>query len=184
MKVFFFASENCKGLSIFCSLLQVKPLFLLSLTDLLLAVSWLCGALLFSSSCDSRATCYNLHTVEQVNRNNNTWILLSAPAGSCTKWRMILFLLFTVTVNLLKQYGCRRLYFAILLLYEEYFETKLYVCLWTAVPSGLNSCQNTTCDSLLQCSELCFIWLELRNTQAQIQWVMTVGLLDFRWAAL
>lgn len=145
--------------------MQVKPLFLLSLTDLLLAVSWLYGALLFSSSCDTRATCYNLHTVEQVNRNNNTWILLSAPAGSCTKCNMIWFLLFTV--NLLKQYGCRHLYFAILLLlYEEYFETKLYVCLRTAVPSGLNSCQNT---SLLQCSELCFIWLELRNTQVQIQ---------------
>lgn len=53
------------------SLLQVRPLFLLSLMDLLLAVSWLCGALLFSSSCDSHATCYNLHTVEQVNINNN-----------------------------------------------------------------------------------------------------------------
>ncbi|KAB5528400.1 hypothetical protein PHYPO_G00139790 [Pangasianodon hypophthalmus] len=44
---------------------EVQPLFLLSLTDLLLAVSWLSGALLFSNSCDSHATCYNLHTVEQ-----------------------------------------------------------------------------------------------------------------------
>ncbi|KAF5904802.1 transmembrane protein, partial [Clarias magur] len=44
---------------------EVQPLFLLSLTDLLLAVSWLSGALLFSNSCDSPATCYNLHTVEQ-----------------------------------------------------------------------------------------------------------------------
>ncbi|XP_017308025.1 transmembrane protein 116 isoform X1 [Ictalurus punctatus] len=44
---------------------EVQPLFLLCLTDLLLAVSWLSGALLFSSSCDSHATCYNLHTVEQ-----------------------------------------------------------------------------------------------------------------------
>ncbi|XP_060763667.1 transmembrane protein 116 isoform X2 [Neoarius graeffei] len=33
--------------------------------DLLLAVSWLSGAVLFSNSCDSHATCYNLHTVEQ-----------------------------------------------------------------------------------------------------------------------
>ncbi|XP_017569979.1 transmembrane protein 116 [Pygocentrus nattereri] len=44
---------------------EVQPLFLLSLTDMLLAASWLCGALLFSTSCDSYATCYNLHTVEQ-----------------------------------------------------------------------------------------------------------------------
>ncbi|XP_066510467.1 transmembrane protein 116-like [Hoplias malabaricus] len=44
---------------------EVQPLFLLSFTDLLLAASWLCGALLFSTSCDSYATCYNLHTVEQ-----------------------------------------------------------------------------------------------------------------------
>ncbi|XP_049326481.1 transmembrane protein 116 [Astyanax mexicanus] len=44
---------------------EVQPLFLLSLTDMLLAASWLCGALLFTTSCDSYATCYNLHTVEQ-----------------------------------------------------------------------------------------------------------------------
>ncbi|XP_072520777.1 transmembrane protein 116 [Salminus brasiliensis] len=44
---------------------EVQPLFLLSLTDLLLAASWLCGALLFTTSCDSYITCYNLHTVEQ-----------------------------------------------------------------------------------------------------------------------
>ncbi|KAI5613297.1 transmembrane protein 116, partial [Silurus asotus] len=44
---------------------EVQPLFLLSLTDLLLAVSWLSGALLYSNSCESHATCYNLHTVEQ-----------------------------------------------------------------------------------------------------------------------
>uniref|UniRef100_A0A4W4H8Z0 G protein-coupled receptor GPR1/2/3 C-terminal domain-containing protein n=1 Tax=Electrophorus electricus TaxID=8005 RepID=A0A4W4H8Z0_ELEEL len=43
---------------------EVQPLFLLSLTDLLLAVSWLSGALLFKS-CDSYVSCYNLHTVEQ-----------------------------------------------------------------------------------------------------------------------
>ncbi|XP_056314811.1 transmembrane protein 116 [Danio aesculapii] len=44
---------------------EVLPLFLLSLTDLLLALSWLCGGLLFTQSCNSYATCYNLHIVEQ-----------------------------------------------------------------------------------------------------------------------
>ncbi|KAI4904373.1 hypothetical protein NFI96_028883 [Prochilodus magdalenae] len=60
------------GSIIFCAVFQrlvrtseVQPLFLLSLTDLLLAASWLCGGFLFSTSCDSYATCYNLHTVEQ-----------------------------------------------------------------------------------------------------------------------
>ncbi|XP_076853702.1 transmembrane protein 116 isoform X2 [Brachyhypopomus gauderio] len=43
---------------------EVQPLFLLSLTDLLLALSWLSGALVFKS-CDSYISCYNLHTVEQ-----------------------------------------------------------------------------------------------------------------------
>ncbi|XP_062372622.1 transmembrane protein 116 isoform X2 [Sardina pilchardus] len=45
---------------------EVKPLVLLSVTDLLLALSWLTGAFLFSQGCESSATCYNLHTVEQV----------------------------------------------------------------------------------------------------------------------
>ena len=44
----------------------MKPLLLLSVADLLLAVSWLLGAFLFSHGCESSATCYNLHTVEQV----------------------------------------------------------------------------------------------------------------------
>ncbi|XP_051548131.1 transmembrane protein 116-like [Myxocyprinus asiaticus] len=44
---------------------EVLPLFLLSLTDLLLALSWMCGGLLFTQSCNSYATCYNLHIVEQ-----------------------------------------------------------------------------------------------------------------------
>ncbi|XP_062874397.1 transmembrane protein 116 [Trichomycterus rosablanca] len=43
---------------------EIQPLFFLSLTDLLLALSWLIGALLFSNPCDSYI-CYNLHTVEQ-----------------------------------------------------------------------------------------------------------------------
>ncbi|XP_042561614.1 transmembrane protein 116 isoform X2 [Clupea harengus] len=45
---------------------EVKPLLLLSVADLLLAVSWLLGAFLFSHGCESSATCYNLHTVEQM----------------------------------------------------------------------------------------------------------------------
>ncbi|XP_024265316.1 transmembrane protein 116 isoform X4 [Oncorhynchus tshawytscha] len=46
--------------------LQIQPLFLLSVTDLLLAVSWLVGAVLFTQDCESHATCYNLHIVEQI----------------------------------------------------------------------------------------------------------------------
>ncbi len=34
------------------------PLFLLSVTDLLLALSWMCGGLLFTQSCKSYAICY------------------------------------------------------------------------------------------------------------------------------
>lgn len=45
---------------------EIQPLFLLSVTDLLLAVSWLIGAVLFTQDCDSHATCYNLHIVEQI----------------------------------------------------------------------------------------------------------------------
>ncbi|KAL2079570.1 hypothetical protein ACEWY4_025314 [Coilia grayii] len=45
---------------------EIKPLLLLSVADLLLAVSWLSGAFLFSQGCESSATCYNLHTVEQM----------------------------------------------------------------------------------------------------------------------
>ncbi|XP_029593680.1 transmembrane protein 116 isoform X1 [Salmo trutta] len=45
---------------------EIQPLFLLSVTDLLLAVSWLIGAVLFTQDCDSHATCYNLHIVEQM----------------------------------------------------------------------------------------------------------------------
>ncbi|XP_041708963.2 transmembrane protein 116 [Coregonus clupeaformis] len=45
---------------------EMQPLFLLSVTDLLLAVSWLIGAVLFTQDCDSHATCYNLHIVEQI----------------------------------------------------------------------------------------------------------------------
>ncbi|XP_051951046.1 transmembrane protein 116-like [Xyrauchen texanus] len=45
---------------------EVLPLFLLSLTDLLLSLSWMCGGLLFTQSCKSYATCYNLHIVEQM----------------------------------------------------------------------------------------------------------------------
>ncbi|XP_036383576.1 transmembrane protein 116 [Megalops cyprinoides] len=45
---------------------EVRPLFFLSVTDLLLGLSWLVGAVLFTHACESHATCYNLHTVEQV----------------------------------------------------------------------------------------------------------------------
>ncbi|XP_038838332.1 transmembrane protein 116-like isoform X1 [Salvelinus namaycush] len=45
---------------------EIQPLFLLSVTDLLLAVSWLIGAVLFTQDCDSHVTCYNLHIVEQM----------------------------------------------------------------------------------------------------------------------
>ncbi|XP_039974179.1 transmembrane protein 116 isoform X1 [Xiphias gladius] len=46
---------------------ELQPLFLLSLSDLLLALCWLIGGVLFSKHCNSLNThCYNLHTVEQV----------------------------------------------------------------------------------------------------------------------
>ncbi|KAG9333382.1 hypothetical protein JZ751_012742 [Albula glossodonta] len=45
---------------------EVQPLFLLSITDLLLGLSWLIGAVLFTQACESYATCYNLHTIEQI----------------------------------------------------------------------------------------------------------------------
>ncbi|XP_069392938.1 transmembrane protein 116 isoform X2 [Paralichthys olivaceus] len=46
---------------------ELQPLFLLSLSDLLLALCWLIGAALFSEGCrDLNTLCYNLHTVEQV----------------------------------------------------------------------------------------------------------------------
>ncbi|ROL44391.1 Transmembrane protein 116 [Anabarilius grahami] len=44
---------------------EVLPLFLLSLTDLLLALSWMVGGLLFTQNCDAYDICYNLHIVEQ-----------------------------------------------------------------------------------------------------------------------
>ncbi|KAI3360879.1 hypothetical protein L3Q82_012898, partial [Scortum barcoo] len=47
--------------------LQLQPLFLLSVSDLLLALCWLIGAALFSQRCNSLNThCYHLHTVEQI----------------------------------------------------------------------------------------------------------------------
>lgn len=47
--------------------LQLQPLVLLSVSDLLLAACWLVGAALFSRHCDSLYVyCYHLHTVEQV----------------------------------------------------------------------------------------------------------------------
>ncbi|KAM7382820.1 hypothetical protein PAMP_002527 [Pampus punctatissimus] len=46
---------------------ELQPLFLLSASDLLLAVCWLIGAALFSQHCSSlNSHCYQLHTVEQV----------------------------------------------------------------------------------------------------------------------
>ncbi|XP_044062776.1 transmembrane protein 116 isoform X3 [Siniperca chuatsi] len=46
---------------------ELQPLFLLSVSDLLLALCWLIGAALFSQHCSSLNThCYHLHTVEQI----------------------------------------------------------------------------------------------------------------------
>ncbi|XP_045901452.1 transmembrane protein 116-like [Micropterus dolomieu] len=46
---------------------ELQPLFLLSVSDLLLALCWLVGAALFSRHCSHLNThCYHLHTVEQV----------------------------------------------------------------------------------------------------------------------
>ncbi|XP_053183675.1 transmembrane protein 116 [Scomber japonicus] len=46
---------------------ELQPLFLLSVSDLLLALCWLIGAALFSQRCNSlNSHCYHLHTVEQV----------------------------------------------------------------------------------------------------------------------
>ncbi|XP_028845904.1 transmembrane protein 116 [Denticeps clupeoides] len=45
---------------------EIRPLFLLSVADLLLALSWLIGALLYTEACDRRNICYNLHAVEQI----------------------------------------------------------------------------------------------------------------------
>lgn len=45
---------------------ELQPLFLLSVSDLLLALCWLIAAALFSQRCSSLNThCYHLHTVEQ-----------------------------------------------------------------------------------------------------------------------
>ncbi|XP_075901915.1 transmembrane protein 116-like [Nelusetta ayraudi] len=47
--------------------LELQPLLLLSLSDLLLALCWLVGATLFSQRCSNVNTlCYQLHTVEQI----------------------------------------------------------------------------------------------------------------------
>ncbi|XP_028281855.1 transmembrane protein 116 [Parambassis ranga] len=46
---------------------ELQPLFLLSVSDLLLAACWLVGAALYSQhSCSLSRYCYNLHTVEQI----------------------------------------------------------------------------------------------------------------------
>ncbi|XP_044214936.1 transmembrane protein 116 [Thunnus albacares] len=46
---------------------ELQPLFLLSVSDLLLALCWLIGAALFSQRCSSlNSHCYHLQTVEQV----------------------------------------------------------------------------------------------------------------------
>ncbi|XP_039974180.1 transmembrane protein 116 isoform X2 [Xiphias gladius] len=52
---------------------ELQPLFLLSLSDLLLALCWLIGGVLFSKHCNSLNThCYNLHTVEQFSNRVST----------------------------------------------------------------------------------------------------------------
>ncbi|KAJ8004882.1 hypothetical protein DPEC_G00140910 [Dallia pectoralis] len=45
---------------------EFQPLFLLSVTDFLLAGSWLIGAVLFTQNSDNHGNCYNLHIVEQM----------------------------------------------------------------------------------------------------------------------
>ncbi|XP_074540211.1 transmembrane protein 116, partial [Halichoeres trimaculatus] len=46
---------------------ELQPLFLLSVSDLLLALCWLIGAVLFSQRCNRlNRHCFHLHTVEQV----------------------------------------------------------------------------------------------------------------------
>ncbi|XP_018608539.1 transmembrane protein 116 isoform X2 [Scleropages formosus] len=45
---------------------EVRPLFFLSVTDMLLSLSWLVGAVLFTQSCSSPGACYNLHIIEQI----------------------------------------------------------------------------------------------------------------------
>ncbi|XP_061117349.1 transmembrane protein 116 [Conger conger] len=45
---------------------EVLPLFLLSVMDLLLSLSWLIGAVLFTQVCEKHPTCYNLHTIQQI----------------------------------------------------------------------------------------------------------------------
>ncbi|KPP60698.1 transmembrane protein 116-like [Scleropages formosus] len=49
---------------------QVRPLFFLSVTDMLLSLSWLVGAVLFTQSCSSPGACYNLHIIEQARSNS------------------------------------------------------------------------------------------------------------------
>ncbi|XP_023252270.1 transmembrane protein 116-like [Seriola lalandi dorsalis] len=52
---------------------ELQPLFLLSVSDLLLALCWLIGAALFSKHCNSlNAHCYNLQTVEQFSNRVST----------------------------------------------------------------------------------------------------------------
>ncbi|XP_061574113.1 transmembrane protein 116 [Cololabis saira] len=49
-----------------CRKPELQPLFLLSVSDLLLSVSWTIGAVLFSRRCSRTGPCYNLHALEQV----------------------------------------------------------------------------------------------------------------------
>ncbi|KAM9852013.1 transmembrane protein 116 [Aulostomus maculatus] len=51
----------------FSRMSELQPVFLLSVSDLLLALCWLVGATLFSQHCSSRdSLCYHLHTMEQI----------------------------------------------------------------------------------------------------------------------
>ncbi|KAF3692455.1 Transmembrane protein 116 [Channa argus] len=57
----------CVMLQRLCRTPELQPLFLLSLSDLLLALCWLIGGILFSKHCDSlNVYCYHLHTLEQI----------------------------------------------------------------------------------------------------------------------
>ncbi|KAJ8394337.1 hypothetical protein AAFF_G00047440 [Aldrovandia affinis] len=45
---------------------EVRALFFLSVANLLLCLTWIIGAVLLKQTCDDRAACYNLHTIEQI----------------------------------------------------------------------------------------------------------------------
>ncbi|KAM9309855.1 transmembrane protein 116 isoform 3-T4 [Pholidichthys leucotaenia] len=60
-------SVICLLIQTLCRSPELQPLFLLSVSDLLLAVCWLIGAVLFLQPCGGHSSpCYNLHIIAQV----------------------------------------------------------------------------------------------------------------------